>query len=1118
MKGPADEVTAPAPEEPTECLPVGNASPPPFRASLTLEEQPGAQVGRYKLLEKIGEGGFGVVYAAEQKIPIRRRVALKIIKPGMDTQSVVARFEAERQALAMMDHPNIAKVLDAGTTEAGRPYFVMELVRGVPITAYCDQNSLPPVQRLNLFIQVCQAIQHAHQKGIIHRDIKPSNILVTLHDGIPVPKVIDFGIAKATQGDLTDKTIYTQLQQVIGTPAYMSPEQAEMSGLDVDTRSDIYSLGVLLYELLTGLTPFDAKELMKAGMDEMRRTIRQTDPVRPSNRLNGMTGVDLTATAKRRGMDTHRLIMLLRGDLDWIVMKCLEKDRTRRYETANGLAVDVQRHLNNEPVFARPPSPVYRFQKMVGRNKLAFGASLAVLMALLLGTFFSVWQAVRATRAKRDAWAAQSSESHLRQTAQEDALVARRRAYASDMNVAMQALAENNLGRALDLLDRQRPGPGVSDLRGWEWRYLWQQTRSDALFTLCQKSNEIESLAVSADGRWLAIGVEHRDGLFVWDLQSRQEVAHLAQGKSGVRVAFSPKEPVLAFSCSEGPQGENTRLAIWNAATRQLGIEFSLTSYCAGLAFSQDGQTLVTSTVTSTADAANGAITLWRVRDGSQVASYPSQQYGFRATPNFAITGDLGIAACGLGNERIGVIDLRNGRELWTAASSQMPLAQQGEVTALAFSPDGKTLASADSFNDPDIHLWDVATGKELGRLKGHGSWIAALVFWPDGKRLASGSADQTIRTWDLASRTCNDVLHGHRGEVWRLSLLPDNRTLVSGCKDGSVCLWDTSIAHPRTDLISPSKNIAQWCFAPDSRSILTIDSQGELARWSGTDFQNKEAMLQTGTTGLHDDYDSFSIYYRFSRDGHFLARGSDDGNMSVWDVERRTRVAAFRPAAGKVCPDDFLANGNRLLLDSIGDNRLIEWDLPANREIQSWPVPPSRTRTALSPDERQLIVMGSEGDSQLRNMTSQGNMNQPMNLMEVSDMAFAPSGKWLAASTYLGFARVWDAASGQEAATLRGFALAECSIAFSPDSRRLATGGAEATDALKLWMVDGWQDVLTLRGKGHGFVHAAFSLDGNSVGVVSLGNLQIWQAPSWDQIAAAEAQLTERRSPATLK
>src|ERR1022692_3149869 len=369
----------------------------------SLTEGPGTVIGRFKLLEKIGEGGMGVVYMAEQREPVVRRVALKIIKLGMDTRQVVARFEAERQALALMDHPNIAKVLDGGATESGRPYFVMELVPGLPITQFCDEANLPTRDRLELILEVCSAIQHAHQKGIIHRDIKPSNILVTLHGEKPVPKVIDFGVAKATQGRLTEKTLFTQFQQFIGTPAYMSPEQASLSGLDIDTRSDIYALGVLLYELLTGRTPFDGKELLQAGLDEMRRTIREKQPPRPSNRISTLQGDDLTTTAKRRRTDPPKLIHLVRGDLDWIVMKALEKDRARRYDTANGFARDIQRHLNDEPVVARPPSRLYEFQKTVRRHKFGFLAAALMGVVLLAATAISAWQAVRATRAQTEA-------------------------------------------------------------------------------------------------------------------------------------------------------------------------------------------------------------------------------------------------------------------------------------------------------------------------------------------------------------------------------------------------------------------------------------------------------------------------------------------------------------------------------------------------------------------------------------------------------------------------------------------------------------------------------------------------------------------------------------------
>ncbi len=386
-----------------------------------LTEQPGDRIGRYKLLQQIGEGGCGIVYMAEQEEPVRRRVALKVIKLGMDTKSVIARFEAERQALALMDHPNIAKVLDAGATDSGRPYFVMELVRGVRLTDYCDEAKLPMPERLQLFIQVCQAIQHAHQKGIIHRDIKPSNILVTVNDGVPVPKVIDFGIAKATnQQRLTDKTLFTAFEQFIGTPAYMSPEQAVMTSLDIDTRSDIYALGVLLYELITGRTPFDAQQLLQAGLDEIRRTIREVEPPRPSTRLSTMLSADLTTVAQRRHAEPAKLATQIRGDLDWIVMKALEKDRTRRYESATGLAADIQRHLENEPVTARPPSTTYRLQKLIRRNRTASLATAAIAITLLFALTFSTTAFLRERKARLQTLAAERAREFAHRQAESE--------------------------------------------------------------------------------------------------------------------------------------------------------------------------------------------------------------------------------------------------------------------------------------------------------------------------------------------------------------------------------------------------------------------------------------------------------------------------------------------------------------------------------------------------------------------------------------------------------------------------------------------------------------------------------------------------------------------------
>ncbi len=418
-----------------------------------VTEGPGTIIGPYKLLQQIGEGGFGVVYMAEQERPVRRIIALKIIKPGMDTAQVIARFESERQALALMDHPNIAKVLDAGATNSGRPYFVMELVKGIPITEFCDKNHLPPEGRLKLFVDVCHAIQHAHHKGVIHRDIKPSNVMVTLHDGVPVVKVIDFGVAKATVQKLTERTLFTAYGQMIGTPAYMSPEQAEMSGLDIDTRSDVYALGVLLYELLTGTTPLESKRLREAGYAEMQRLIREEEAPRPSTRLSSM-GDSATVLAGNRGLDVKKLVQLLAGDLDWLVMKAMEKDRNRRYVTPGNFAEDIERYLRSEAILARPPSTVYKIRKFAHRNRAAVLTTAAVALALLVGTAVAIRQAVRATAAEsvaiKDRDRARAADDEAR-AERDRAIVEKNRA---DKNFALARKAvEDYLTRVTDDAD-----------------------------------------------------------------------------------------------------------------------------------------------------------------------------------------------------------------------------------------------------------------------------------------------------------------------------------------------------------------------------------------------------------------------------------------------------------------------------------------------------------------------------------------------------------------------------------------------------------------------------------------------------------------------------------------
>ena len=498
-----------------------------------ITERPGSMIGPYKLKEQIGEGGFGLVFVAEQQEPVKRKVALKVIKPGMDTREVMARFTAERQALAMMDHPNIARVLDAGATDSGRPYFVMELVRGIPITEYCDQNQLSPRDRLELFVTVCQAVQHAHQKGIIHRDIKPSNVLVTSHDGKPVAKVIDFGVAKAINQRLTDRSIYTNFAQMIGTPLYMSPEQAEMSGLDIDTRTDIYSLGVLLYELLTGSTPLDKKRFAKAAYDEIRRLIREDEPPKPSTRLS--TSDSIASIAAQRHTEPAKLSKLMRGDLDWITMKALEKDRTRRYETANGLARDIQRYLCDEPVEACPPTTGYRLRKFAKKNRATLATAGIFAFTLALFSALCIWFAIDSINAQHRAAVAQVLAEQERDRANAAATKAKLAAE-SEARAKLDALEKEKLAveqraRAEKARDRTRD---VLDA-------MTSAVTGDSLTTQKEINPEQKKFLTEVLTYYREFAGEKAD-----DEQTRARVAQAAYRVGYIEVRLGRKEQAIA--------------------------------------------------------------------------------------------------------------------------------------------------------------------------------------------------------------------------------------------------------------------------------------------------------------------------------------------------------------------------------------------------------------------------------------------------------------------------------------------------------------------------------------------------------------------------------------------
>ncbi|HLH56258.1 MAG TPA: protein kinase [Verrucomicrobiae bacterium] len=706
------------PPEDSPSLPPQTPSNPgsdPGRALLNGESD---SIPGYHLVHEIGHGGCGIVYLAEQERPVRRRVALKVIKIGMDTRLVVARFNAERQLLARMDHPNIAKVLDAGATEKGKPYFAMELVDGHKITQFCDENGLGTADRIRLFVQVCRAIQHAHQKGIIHRDIKPSNVLVAQHDGIAVPKVIDFGIAKATQGNSIGQTVFTAFEQFLGTPMYMSPEQAQPGGVDVDTRSDIYSLGVLLYELLTGVPPFELDGPNASRGDSVRRTVLGKQALRPSTRLNMMSREQLANLAHARRTDTLKLLKVIRGDLDWIVMKCLEQERARRYETANGLARDLERYLASEPVVARPPSAAYRFRKFVARNRLATASALAISGILMAGTIISSWLAIKATRAEREQRAlrlqAQNAKQHATDELWASCLAqARARRLTREAGAGFESLAviakAAAIRPALELRNEAIASLAQADIR-------WQQTKS---FKTHTKVLTEPTLAFYASR-------DNFGTVRVSRFSDDKELARIPEADAPVTGIwlFRTDPPLLALSYKDG------RTRIWNWQKRvcllQMASPFSLD-------FSADGAQLAISS--------GDRIDFLNLNP--QAASMPSPRVGSDVDPggwSLKFSPDSRfVAGYNEAHTNILIIDAVTGE-----ISRKLP--HQDGVHRIAWGSKGRYLAS--SCIDNYIHLWDVEASGEFQRLPGNQG--VGLAFNPDDTLLAVSGWDGRTRLWDF--------------------------------------------------------------------------------------------------------------------------------------------------------------------------------------------------------------------------------------------------------------------------------------------------------------------------------------------------------------------------------
>jgi eukaryotic-like serine/threonine-protein kinase len=1015
----------------------------------------GNQIGPYKLLSIIGEGGFGIVYLAEQKTPIKRQVALKIIKPGMDSKQVIARFEAESQALALLDHPNIAYVLGAGATESGRPYFAMEYIKGIPITEYCDREKLSIEDRLKLFIQVCNAVQYAHQKGIIHRDIKPSNIVVSVQDNKAIPKIIDFGVAKAIAMPLTEKTLFTQQGQLIGTPEYMSPEQADMKERDIDTRTDIYSLGIVLYELLAGTLPFEPQTLREGGYAEIQRIIREQEPPRPSTKLSSL-GEDASRIAQSRQTQLSTLVKSLHTELEWIPLMAMRKDRDQRYKTASDLAEDIQNYLDGNPLNAGPESKYYMAKKFIKRKRALVTTIAIVLTILIVGIVVSTIFAIGQARANNQAIQA---------------------LYSSRVSLAAAECEKYNIKEARDLL---RLCPKY--LREWEWYYLWHISDC-AKKTLHGHEDKVLCVAFSHDGKLLASGGSDNK-IKVWDVASGHEIVSLINQDQVCSVTFNKDGTQIASGSGNG------QIKLWALnKDKELATLKGHKDPVSFLRFCQDGKFLISGSENST-------VKVWDLDNKQEISESEKQKISGQlidvskdekkivslySDPNIVIS--VWDAESGkLLNEiarkdYFGPVDegppsavhfSPDGKQLLICSASRSVLILNSEtlkrehkiiyahrfgIDAVAFSPDGSLMVSGDWRGE--LKVWDTSTEMVKRIYLGHNEHITSVAFSPDGSLIASASWDKTIRLWDINQGGAERMPGGGTA---CLSFNHDGTRLVCGGYGETLKIWSTNdwkVIKELHGLITGT--ITSVLYSPHSNQFFSASRDGSLRVWSEFD-ENPKLILTEEKKPIHS--------IACNADGSHIVSGHDDGAIKVWDVTKENPfIMQLNGHSGPVHSLSYSPDGGRIVSGS--DDKTIKiWNLNTGKTLKT-------------------IVCD----------------------VGVRSVVFSPDGKDIASGFYDGTIKLWDSQTLKQKSIFQGHRRAVTNIVFSKNGKRIYSSSRDWT--VKVWDVTTKSQLITLLPSYGGPISSLdISKDNKTLAATCdyAGTLVVWESSDPEEIMDVES------------